>query len=105
MSFQQLTPIIQILSKEEAEESDNTFQECTVIQKGAHRVCVDLWTDLSNKTGRIQNTKITQQSKVKEKEMERKGKINIPKAPDERLINEEDLWSPCRISFNFLMKL
>ena len=44
-----------------------------VIQKGAHRVCVDLWTDLSNKTGHIQNTKITQQSKVKEKEMERKG--------------------------------
>ena len=54
------------------------------------------------KTVGFQYTEITQQSKNKIEGNRNERNINILKAPNERPYNEEDLLSPCRISFKFL---
>ena len=68
----------------------------SVICNGVCIVSGDWWTKLSNKTVGFQNTKITQQSNLEEKEIRNgnEGNINKPNAPDERSINDEDLLSP-----------
>ena len=51
---------------------------------------------LISKTQRLSNSRHRREGNGNE------GNINIPKAPDEKPVNEEDLLSPCRITFKFL---
>ena len=73
-----------------------------ILKCGACRVYGDWWTDISNKNGWFQKHKDYPTVKYGSKENGNEGNINIPNAPDEKPVNEENLLNLCRISFKFL---
>ena len=73
-----------------------------VIDKGPCSICSDWWKDLSNKNYLFQKHKDYPTVKGRKEGNGNERNINIPKAPDERPLNKEDLLSPCRISIKFL---
>ena len=73
-----------------------------VIHIGACKDCGDWQTDLSNKNCWFPKHKYYPTVKDKREGNGNQRNINIPKAPDESPVNEEDLLSPCRVSFKFL---
>ena len=75
-----------------------------VIQKGACQDCGDWWTDLSNKKRWFPKHKDYAIVKDIREGNGNEENNNIPKAPGERPANEENLLSPCKISFRFLSK-
>ena len=74
------------------------------IGKGACRVCVDWWTDLSKTNCQFPKHKDYPTVKYKRGGNGSEVNIKISKAPDERPVNEENLLSPCRTTFKFLNK-
>ena len=85
---------MQKFSKKETEQSDTTFQECTVSG--------DWWTDLSSTNCWFPKHKDYPTVKYRREEYGNKGNINPPNAPDDMPINEENLLSLCIITFKFL---
>ena len=73
-----------------------------VICKGACRVCGDWWTDLSNKNYWFPKHKDYPTVKGRREKNGNEENINIHIAPDERPIYEENLLSPCKITFKVL---
>ena len=70
--------------------------------KGPSQVCGDWWTDLWNQNCWFPKHKDYLTVKGRREENRNEGNINIPKALDGWPVNEEDLLSPCGISFKFL---
>ena len=73
-----------------------------VNDKGTCRNCGDRWTYLSNKNYWFPKHKDYPTVKGRREGNWNEGNVNIPKAPDERAVNEKDLLSPYRITFKFL---
>ena len=74
------------------------------IHKGHNRVCGDLLTDLSTKNCWFPKHKYYLSATGRRELNGSEVNINLPKAPNGRPVNEENLLSPGKIFFKFLNK-